>query len=185
MRSFEVRFGLAVVTLSSLILFAWAGPRVATAAGPWKAQIVDAETKQPLEGVVVLAVWTRHVRSFGGPSSEYYDSQEVLTDKEGRFTIAPRSFFSLNPLVFYRGPRFLIFKPGHGRAVWPGGRKGEVWPEGSLESIVIAMARLRTLEERREYLKDVRSGFVTVPLDRTPLLEGAITEERRAVGYRS
>lgn len=185
MRAFEVRFGLAVLTLSSLILFACAVPRVATAAGPWKAQVVDAETKQPLEGVVVLAMWTRHMRTFGGPSQEYYDSEEVLTDREGRFTITARSFFSLNPLVFFRGPGFLIFKPGYGHPIWPGGMQREIWPEGNLDSIVIEMPRLRTLKERREYLGVLRGGFLATPREKMPLLERAIAEERRAVGYKS
>src|SRR5437867_12742423 len=75
--------------------------RSAEAAGPWQAQAVSAETRQPLEGVVVLAWWTRHVRSFGGPSEEYRDSQEVPTDRDGRFKIDSRWFFSPNPLVFF------------------------------------------------------------------------------------
>ncbi|MCI0372142.1 MAG: hypothetical protein L0214_12410 [candidate division NC10 bacterium] len=146
---------------------------------------MDAETKQPLEGVVVLAVWTRHVRSFGGPSSEYHDSEEVLTDKDGRFTIAARSFFSLNPLVFFRGPRFLIFKPGYEQALWPGGTQREIWPEGNLEGIIIEMPALKSLNERKEYLGRVGVGFSTVPPEKTPLLERAMTEERKALGYRN
>jgi hypothetical protein len=156
---------------------------MATAAGPWKAQVVDAETKRPLEGVVVVAVWFRATRTFGGPSEEYYESQEILSDKDGWFTIAAQSFFSLNPLVFFRGPHFLIFKPGYGRGIWPGGRQREVWPEENLDSIVIEMPRLRTLEERRKYIGRVKVGFVDVPQNKTPLLEKAIAEERRAVGY--
>jgi hypothetical protein len=107
----------------------------AEAAGPWQAQVVSAETKQPLEGVVVLAWWTRHVRSFGGPSEEYRDSQEVLTDKDGRFTIESRWFFSLNPLVFYRGPFFAMFKSGHGDFEWPGYAGSETWPREKRESL--------------------------------------------------
>src|SRR5262245_65683980 len=36
-------------------------PAAVEAAGPWKARIVDADTRGALEGVVVLAVWQRHV----------------------------------------------------------------------------------------------------------------------------
>lgn len=43
--------------------------------GPWKAQIVDAETGQPLEGVVVLASWIKCEASMGGwAAGKYYDS---------------------------------------------------------------------------------------------------------------
>ena len=108
------RASLAVLLSLSALLLSLDSPRRAEAAGPWQAQVVSAETKQPLEGVVVLAWWTRHVRSFGGPSEEYRDSQEVLTDKDGRFSIDSRWFFSLNPLVFFRGPFFAMFKSGMG-----------------------------------------------------------------------
>lgn len=40
--------------------------RLANSARPWQAQIVDAETKQPLKGVVVLAVWWKE-----GPSDHH------------------------------------------------------------------------------------------------------------------
>lgn len=163
----------------------------AAASGPWLAQIMDAETKQPLEGVVVLAVWTKHVRSFGGASSEYHDSEEVLSDKDGRFTIAARSFFSLNPLVFFRGPEFLIFKPGYGRwdqyARYPiaSGTKGRYeYDLLSQDDIVVDLPPLRSLEERRQYIGRVGVGFDPLPSEKTPLLNKAIREERRAVGYR-
>jgi len=47
----------------------------AEAASPWQGQVVAGDTKQPLEGVVVLAWWTRSVRSLGGFSEEYRDSR--------------------------------------------------------------------------------------------------------------
>ena len=169
----------------------------AEAAGPWQAQVVSAETKQPLAGVVVLAWWTRHVRSFGGPSEEYRDSQEVLTDKDGRFAFAPRWFFSLNPLVFFRGPFFAMFKSGYGEFGWPGYEGSEQWPKEKqkalgtaaqllqLDGIVLEMPRFESIEQRREYLGKLRGDYLVVPLEQRPLLQGAIAEERRALGYRS
>jgi hypothetical protein len=169
----------------------------AEAAGPWQARVVDAETKQPLEGVVVLAWWTRHVRSFGGPGEEYRDSQEVLTDKDGRFTIASRWFFSLNPLVFFRGPFFIMFKPGYGRFEWPGYQGSEHWPEEKraalrtaaqllqLDGITLTQPRLESLERRKEYLVKLDGAYLVVPHERRPLLQSAIEEERRALGYRT
>src|SRR5882672_9333698 len=151
-----------LVALTTLTTFA-----PAQAAGPWQAQVVSAETKQPLEGVVVLAWWTRHVRSFGGPSEDYRDSQEVLTDKDGRFTIESRWFFSLNPLVFYRGPFFAMFKSGYGDYEWPGYAGSESWPKEKrealqtaagllqLEGIVLEMPALLSAVQRKEYLKHI------------------------------
>jgi len=169
----------------------------AEAAGPWQAQVVSAETKQPLEGVVVLAWWTRHVRSFGGPSEEYRDSQEVLTDKDGRFTIASRWFFSLNPLVFFRGPFFTMFKSSYEQFGWPGYQGSERWSKEKrdelrtaaqllqLDGIVLEMPRLEDVEQRKEYLGKLEGAYLVVPLERRPRLQRAIEEERRALGYRS
>ena len=168
----------------------------AEAAGPWQAQVVSAETKQPLEGVVVLAWWTRHARSFGGPSEEYRDSQEVLTDKDGRFTIASRWFFSLNPLVFFRGPFFGMFKSGYGDFRWPGYEGSETWPKEKREAlrtaarllqlagIVLEMPQLQNAEQRKEYLQKIEVHVLTVPLAQRPLMQNAIVEERHALGYR-
>jgi hypothetical protein len=187
---------VALVSLMSLVFRLGALPS-AEAAGPWQAQVVSAETKQPLEDVVVLAWWTRHVRSFGGPSEEYRDSQEVLTDKDGCFTVESRWFFSLNPLVFYRGPFFAMFKGGHGRFGWPGYQGSEQWPKEKrdalrtaaqlleLEGIVLEMPRLESIEQRREYLGRLEGSYLVVPIEQRPLLQNAIVEERRALGYRS
>ncbi|HYS15474.1 MAG TPA: hypothetical protein VET45_01000 [Candidatus Binatia bacterium] len=190
MRSVELV--VLALTLSSVLRFGL--PDSAEAAGPWQAQVVSAETKQPLEGVVVLAWWTKHVRSFGGPSEEYRDSQEVLTDKDGRFTIASRWFFSLNPLVFFRGPFFAFFKSGYGQDRWPGyeelgqeGRKALAMYANllQLDGIVLEMPRLHDMEQRRKHLQRLEIQGLGVPLEKRPLLQNAVVEERKALGYRS
>jgi len=185
-----------LVFMVALMLLPGALPS-AEAAGPWQAQVVSAETKQPLEDVVVLAWWTRHVRSFGGPSEEYRDSQEVRTDKDGRFTIESRWFFSLNPLVFFRGPFVAMFKPGYGDYEWPGYKESENWPKEKrealrteaqllqLDGIVLEMPTLSTAEQRKEYLKRLEVAVVTVPLEKRALLQKAFEDERRALGYGS
>ena len=188
--------GAARAVLAVLVaLGALATVVTAEAAGPWQAQVVSAETKRPLEGVVVLAWWTRHVRSFGGPSEEYRDSQEVLTDKDGRFTIESRWFFSLNPLVFFRGPFVEMFKPGYGEYEWPGYQGSETWPKEKrealrteaqllqVEGIVLEMPTLIDVDQRKEYLKHLEVRVLTVPHDRRPMLQKAIQAERRALGY--
>src|SRR5215510_12236828 len=181
-----------LVSLISLVLLLGAQP-MAEAAGPWQAQVVSGDTKQPLEGVVVLAFWTRHVRSLGGPSEEYRDSQEVLTNKDGRFTIESRWFFSLNPLVFFRGPFVAMFKSGYGDYEWPGYQGSETWPKEKrealrteaqllqLEGIVLEMPRLAAIGAREEYLKRLSGRISDVPLDRRPQMQEAIVEERRAL----
>lgn len=55
--------------------------------GPYEGRIIDAETRQPIEGAVVHGTWVKSHPGPGGASSTYFDSKEVLTDKEGRFKI--------------------------------------------------------------------------------------------------
>jgi hypothetical protein len=60
--------------------------------GPYYGKIVDKETRQPLEGVVVVGDWG--AAQWG--STSYYDTYETVTDKEGNFTIPGQGvqFFS-------------------------------------------------------------------------------------------
>ena len=121
------------------------------------------------------------------------DSQEVLTDKDGCFTIESRWFFSLNPLVFFRGPFFEMFKPGYGRFAWPGYEGSEKWSKEKrdalrtaaqllqLDDIELEMPTLRTSDQRAEYLQWLEVRILVVPIDRRPLLQSRIEEERRIV----
>ena len=154
------------------------------------------ETVGSAVGVVVLAWWTRHVRSFGGPSEDYRDSQEVLTDKDGRFTIDSRWFFSLNPLVFFRGPFVAMFRPGYGDYEWPGYQGSDTWPKEKrdalrteaqllqLDGIVLEMPALDA-GQRRQYLEQLSGRISGIPLDRRPLMQKAASDERNMLGPRS
>src|SRR5207249_575775 len=57
--------------------------------GPFRGQIVDAETGQPIVGAVVLVVWWEAVFTPIQTNRKFYDAREALTDAEGRFE-APR-----------------------------------------------------------------------------------------------
>jgi hypothetical protein len=82
--------------------------------GPWKGTVIDTETKEPIEGAVVVAVWKKVYGAPAGNISLFLDAIEVLTDKDGRFVIP--KFWKFNVLPFIRwfdGPEFEIFKPGY------------------------------------------------------------------------
>ncbi len=77
-------------------------------------QILDKETKQPLEGAVVVAVYNKQAMGCGaGAISEIIDVREALTNSEGRFRI-PSYTTSMMP-IFTRdsGATFIVFKPGY------------------------------------------------------------------------
>lgn len=178
---------LSTMFLIGLILMVW--PVAAKAAGPWKAQLVDAETGKPLEGVVALAVWTKCGFITMDGCGEYYDSEEVVTGSDGRFAIQAR--WSL--LRTIEGPEFKIFKPGYGQwqfqgsGDWPTDvyeRKARVkktWEQFASEGVVIELPPLKTSKERREFLRSV-SWSPDVPWDQTKQMRDAKERERKYLG---
>jgi len=111
-------------------------PQSSHALGPWKAQVVDAETKQPLQGVVVVAVWKKYLPVEGTVGVfEYVDSIEEVTGGDGRFVI-PERIFSNADRVILKEPDFYLFKPGYGQWRFQG---EEGW------------SKLDTAERRKSY----------------------------------
>ncbi|HME96424.1 MAG TPA: hypothetical protein VKN16_19660, partial [Methylomirabilota bacterium] len=58
------------------------GPR-----GPYRGKVIDAETRAPLVGAVVVARWSRDRVGPFHSVMEHYAVREVLTDTEGVFVI--------------------------------------------------------------------------------------------------
>jgi hypothetical protein len=160
-------------------------------AGPWKAQVVDAETGKALEGVVVLAVWHRRYASPGGwAGGGYYASEEVVTRPAGRFVIPARWTFTLVPfLTTIKGPEFTIFKPGYGGwRIRDWEKKPKEWEEltaGEVlakDGIVIELPRLKTREQRLKFYRRLRWS---APAERAKRLLDAVKKERAYLGFRN
>lgn len=78
--------------------------------GPYKGRIIDAESKQPIEGVVVLGTWSRIHTNIAGANHSFYDARESVTDKNGDFEIRGMGvmlFSNIEPMDV------LIFKSGY------------------------------------------------------------------------
>jgi hypothetical protein len=69
--------------------------------------VVDAETGQPIEGAVILVEWTKAKGVPGMSYTESYKVVEVVTDKEGKASIAGVS----SPLV--DAPDVTVYKKGY------------------------------------------------------------------------
>jgi len=121
--------------------------------GPYQGRVIDAETKQPIEGVVVLGVWYKIAGvGAGGASHEFYDAQEKVTNKNGEFSIKGQglkimsSVEPMNVLIFKAGYEYLGLWP------WEAFKEDEIiqkkisW-EG--EKPIISLRKL-TIEERRK-----------------------------------
>ncbi len=170
------------VALAGLILALGLGlPGPALAAGPWRAQVVDAETGRPLEGVVVLAYWLRYQPSLGGwAGGAFHAGEEVVTGADGRFAIRSRWSYTIPLLVKVSGPEWVIFRPGHGRWRF---RRSEDWEKFARgEEVVIEMPPLKTHEERLKFHDTVIRPVGVVPPERMPRLTDAWEQDRAFLG---
>ena len=115
------RFAIALLVVVAVTGVSWTGlvhDAHAGYRGPFQGRVVDAETKEPIEGAVVFVEW-QILHMWAGET--FYDSAEVLTDANGAFSIA--SNWSWNPWTNVRmDSLFVIFKRGYGsvhRHWWP------------------------------------------------------------------
>jgi len=80
-----------------------------------EAQIVDADTKKPIEGVIITANWQLFHSTIGGrvPGDQLM-VMEAITGKDGRFNFpawGPK--LALSGYLDNRDPQFLLFKSGY------------------------------------------------------------------------
>lgn len=82
-------------------------------------KIIDAETKEPIEGAVVVAIYQKDpiISGPGGGSPSIIKVKEALTDKNGKFSISAYTTL-IKPLSLENRVDFIIYKPGYGS--WPG-----------------------------------------------------------------
>lgn len=153
----------------------------------YKGKVIDADTKEPIEGAVVVAIWTREVKHFNVTRDIFKKARETLTDKNGEFSIKSYHHFSLRPLSKLR-LKWVIFKPGYAsfpQAI-PTHWHPRVKPQRNLDKIfrpytVVKLPTLKTKEERRKYL--IGPPGHPVPYKETPLLIEAINVERVTLGF--
>jgi len=172
---------LLVVLLTATSFTGWIDP--AAAAGPWRGQVVDAETNQPLEGVIVLAQWDKLSPGAIHVAREFHDVEEVVTDSDGRFVIPERRVLTANPFVRLDGPILHTFKPGYGRWRTLGLPKytniDDMRRLMEKQEVVFALSPVRTVEERRRALPSPPSD---APETKIPRFMDAIDDEAIRLG---
>jgi hypothetical protein len=184
----------AVTVVVAAVVLAWA--LSAEANGLWKAQIVDAETGRPLEGVVVLAIWTARSPGEIHPHDEFHDVDEVVSDSDGRIVIPARGDgIPSKPRAVLRGPRILMFKAGYGRWGFRDveTRRAELkdayareeafdreWAKFAGEGVVIVLPPTRTPEGRRRAVYD--QSWTGVPRERIQRFLQELDTERAGLG---
>jgi hypothetical protein len=135
-------------------------------------KIVDAETKKPLEGAVVLAdYYTWLHASPGGPGVYFLDAQEAISDKNGEFRIPALNAFAFRPIsTFEPEPGFSIFKPRY--SCFQSRLAGEQY----------RTIELREAKNRDERIWNTNCYPTIVPDDKMKKFIDVINSERIAVG---
>lgn len=182
------RFLALALALVAAALFAPS----AHAAGPWRAQIVDGESGQPLDGVVVVFVFLKYHKGLIATSGyeEYYAADEALTGPDGRFEIPARMLW--NPIRIFTEIRVEItfFKPGYGRGRYREApqqqeERRELLDRQILErdDVIVELPLLKTREERLKFYDSLSAWmYPRVPSDRVPRFLEADTRERAYLG---
>lgn len=146
--------------------------------GPFEGQIVDAADGKPIEGAVVVVVWTHLMNYFEGGRREV-DAREAVTDAQGRWQIPER------PTPLWEGGiagvrrRFYVFAPGYDIED-PAGTPRDQYADR--ESTITTMRRLSTRDQRCKALPFVASTMSLAAAERSPRFRGAVTRERTTLG---
>jgi len=151
--------------------------------GPYRAKVVDAQTKAPLASAVVVALWRRDRVYPFHLVSENYAVRETVTDVDGRFVLDAKDVEEGAPRRTYP-PEFLIFLPGYGsypaHQVSPKGFTGGIFERPGM---LIELPRLEGQEARRLHLRSISpSSFSEEPFKDVPELMRRVNHERSVVG---
>ncbi len=148
---------------------------------PFEGKVTDADTKEPIGGAAVLAVYYDEAVTIAGTNRFVIDLQETLTDGMGGVKIPEvKEWLGDRPGTVVEA-ELIIFKPGYGafprhkrsRAV--SGQKPTIRTE---KIIVYELPKLKTREERKDNVIFMDSYI-------SPLYLGAINEERKNLGLRT
>jgi len=151
--------------------------------GPYRGQVIDADTREPLAGAVVVALWTRDRVIPLHSVSERYAVREVVTDAEGRFVLEARDVEDGAPRRTHH-PEFRIFLPGYGAFPryqrTPRGFIGGIfWAAGT----TVELARMETRQQRLENLLYVDPfNYSEQPFVELPELARRANQERTVLG---
>ena len=161
---------LRIVVLAAA--FASAACAGRDARGPFRGQVIDAETGQPLQSAIVLATW-HYESSLAHPRTAQFDAQETVTDVNGSWEIPA---LPLRATIFKLGvrPQFWVFMPG-GYDI--AGVRQTPNRQTAASMTVLLMRRLGTQDERCRVLSRP-TALSLEPREKMPRFLAARERER-------
>jgi len=173
----------------------------------FRGKVIDAETKVPIEGAVVVAIYRTQsiIGSPAGGWTSIIKVKETMTDKSGEFSF-PAYTKSTNPNAIDSDTAFIIYKSGYGKRITPPsgisretlehffsaddfGKQGEVEIEigddrGSTQSVTYGVVELPKVQTKKERLRAILVLGTPGRLrsKQLPLLYKAINEKYRQLG---
>ena len=162
----------------------------------YRGRIIDAETKQPIEGAVAVVLYYKEnlIGGPGGPNSDVFKAREVLTDAKGDFYFPSHS--SLHIITKGDMVRFIFYKPGYMASNGPMNIDSFLWEQyfsadevGKVEEIYVKRGRPASYKGPMGIV-ELKKGesYPSTPSDyrstQLPLLFKAINEERRIRGHK-
>lgn len=166
----------------------------------FKGKVIDAGTKEPIEGVVVVAIYKKHtlISGPGGGGTSIVKIRETLTDDKGEFHI-PSYTTIIQPNSIEDRVECIIYKPGYGS--YPGlqinppmpadpedffsgesGRPGTVRIDNKTFKYLTGIIELPKVTTREERLRAMPATPTDYRSKELPLLFKAINEENKRLG---
>jgi hypothetical protein len=159
---------------------------------PFKGKVIDAETKEPIEGTVIVAIYKVRYSRIIESDKASEDAVEVLTSKNGEFYIPPHLYISLKPFASGAESEFIIYKPGY--TAFPGRAYNyfhKYFPDSPLrvstpelaeifkKGVTVELLKLKTKEER---IRNIPGAIDDMGSWKLPKLFKAINEEDKRFG---
>jgi hypothetical protein len=167
----------------------------------YRGKIIDAGTKKPIEGVVIVALYYGYgiIGGPGGAGRRFINAKEALTDRNGEFVIPSYTTLTGPNTVKYE-TEFVIYKSGYAsypdyrlqiypfKYCGPGylfnktpiGKREEIKiTDTEVVTVPLGIAELPRLKTSEERIKAMSSMPLPDECAKTPLLMSAINEERK------
>jgi len=154
----------------------------------FKGKVIDTETKEPIEGAVVVAIYNIREYSFVESNTMAKDVKEVLTDKNGEFYIPPHTFISFYPVAQGETTEFIIYKPSY--TSFPSFDYPKYFPSSPLyvdkqtraelfrNGVTVELMKIKTREERENTRRSADIFGAEISAKELPLLYKMIEEDK-------